>query len=330
MQLLDQNLKAIPISNDVGDTVQHVLDSDMINAVNAALAVNRPLLIWGEPGIGKSQLAKAVAKQLERPFLHFVADARTESRDLLWHFDAVARLAEAQINHGRHSKPVAESEQSEQSDDPLAIEKFIVPGPLWWALNWGSAITMAEHSQHKPPDSSGRNISNGVVVLIDEIDKADSDVPNGLLEALGSNRFQPQGLDQVVECSGERPLVMITTNEERSLPDAFLRRCLSLHLSFPKDNNQQQKFLVQRAELNATHFPVLNLEVFQQAATMLVEDRQHAQDKHMYPLPGQAEYFDLLRGLQRQSEATGKAPLDLIEQLRTYIYQKHSGFHTKG
>ncbi|MEE9412808.1 MAG: MoxR family ATPase [Methylococcales bacterium] len=321
MQLLDQNLKAITIPNDVGDTVQHVLNSDMINAVNAALAVNRPLLIWGEPGIGKSQLAKAVAKQLERPFLHFVADARTESRDLLWHFDAVARLAEAQIDHGRQTNT------TDELDDPLAIEKFIVPGPLWWALNWESAETVAEHSQHKQPECSDRTIANGVVVLIDEIDKADSDVPNGLLEALGSNRFQPQGMDQVVECSGERPLVMITTNEERSLPDAFLRRCLSLHLSFPKDNNQQQDFLVERAEQNAQHFLALTLEDFQQAAQMLVEDRQEAQANHLYPLPGQAEYFDLLRGLQRQSEATGKSPLQLIDQLRTYIYQKHSGFH---
>ncbi|WP_308873559.1 AAA family ATPase [Thiothrix subterranea] len=183
MQLLDPNLKTIEITNDVGDTVCHVLDSDMVNAVNAALAINRPLLIWGEPGIGKSQLVKAVAKELSRPFLHFVADARTEARDLLWHFDAVARLAEAQLNRN----PVFRGKA-----DPLAIKNFIVPGVMWWALNWESAQKMAKQCKRKEPDITGSNVENGVVVLIDEIDKADTDVPNGLLEALGSSRFHPK------------------------------------------------------------------------------------------------------------------------------------------
>jgi MoxR-like ATPase len=322
MQLLEADLKTIEITNDVGDRVCHVLNSDMINAVNAALAIHRPLLIWGEPGIGKSQLAKAVAQQLERPFLHFVADARTEARDLLWHFDAVARLAEAQIRRDWHSTQEPES-------DPLAIENFIVPGPLWWALNWESAKTMAKRCKHKEPDTTGRHISNGVVVLIDEIDKADTDVPNGLLEALGANRFQPQGLDELVVCEGEKPLVMITTNEERSLPDAFVRRCLSLHLSFPSEAEQQLNFLVERARQNARHFSLLTPEVFQEAAKLLLEDRQYAKGKNFYPSPGQAEYFDMLRGILRLSQKTGKPPMDYIQQLRQFTYQKHPGFHSE-
>jgi MoxR-like ATPase len=320
MQLLDPNLKTIEVTNDVGDTVCHVLDSDMVNAVNAALAINRPLLIWGEPGIGKSQLVKAVAKELSRPFLHFVADARTEARDLLWHFDAVARLAEAQLNRN----PVLQGEA-----DPLAIENFIVPGVMWWALNWDSAQKMAKQCKRKEPDIAGRKVKNGVVVLIDEIDKADTDVPNGLLEALGSSRFHPQGLDEPVTCCGEKPLVMITTNEERSLPDAFLRRCLSLHLSFPAESGEQQAFLVERAEQNAAHFPKLNTAVFTEAAAMLVEDRQYAKGRGFYPLPGQAEYFDMLRGIQRLSQQTGKPAMDYIKELRTFTYQKHPGFHAE-
>ena len=145
MKLLDETLKTVTIKNDVGETCCHVFDKDMINAVNAALVINRPLLIWGEPGIGKSQLARAVARELGRAFLHFVADARTESRDLLYHFDAVARLAEAQLHSQGHGKDPQGTKQKngDKTDnsknkgqcpcpkDPMAMENFIVPGHLW-------------------------------------------------------------------------------------------------------------------------------------------------------------------------------------------------------
>jgi MoxR-like ATPase len=318
MQLLPDNLESIEITNDVGETTLHIMDKDMIQAVNAALAIGRPLLIWGEPGIGKSQLAKAVAKQLKRAFLHFVADAKTESRDLLWHFDAVARLAEAQIYKTK-------DDAEKCTDNPLAIEKFIVPGCLWWALNWQTAEhQQVDYCKRKPPIvDKDCSHENGTVLLIDEIDKADSDVPNGLLEALGSSRFQPQGLDAAVECKGIKPLVIITTNEERSLPDAFVRRCLALHLAFPEDG--QEDFLVQRARRN---FPDLDEKlVLLEAARMLLTDRAHAVKNSLYPLPGQAEYFDLLRGVKNLSQHTKTPAEDYIKQLRRYTYQKHSGFH---
>jgi hypothetical protein len=154
-------------------------------------------------------------------------------------------------------------------------------------------------------------------------------VPNGLLEALGSNRFHPQGLEEAVVCGDKRPLVMITTNEERSLPDAFVRRCLSLHLSFPNGTEQQLDFLVKRAQQNARYFSVLNPDIFLEAAKLLIEDRQLAKGKNLYPLPGQAEYFDLLRGIQNLCKQTGKQPSVYIEQLRKFTYQKHPGFHTE-
>jgi len=315
MQFLPDDLTTIPITNDVGEETLHIMDEDMIHAVNAALAIGRPLLVWGEPGIGKSQLAKAVAKQLNRAFLHFVADAKTESRDLLWHFDAVARLAEAQIY-----KETPEC----KDNNPMAIEKFIVPGCLWWALNWQTATDQAKHCKQKPPTvDKDCSHKNGTVLLIDEIDKADSDVPNGLLEALGSNSFHPQGLNEAVVCQGIKPLVIITTNNERSLPDAFVRRCLALHLAFPE--TEQIEFLLQRAR---QLFPDLDEEtVLKEAAKMLITDRATAKSHNLYPLPGQAEYFDLLRGVKRLSEATGKPAQDYISQLQRYTYQKHSGFH---
>lgn len=332
MQLLPQNLKSIQVTNDIGDPVNHVLEDKEINAVNAALTVNRPLLIWGEPGIGKSQLARAVASKLQRPFFHFVTDARTESRDLLWQFDAVKRLADAQIRSTQHAEPPDQNDEKNQNkttDDYLAIENYIVPGKLWWALNWQSAQSVAEKSGHAVPETQGYDHNNGVVLLIDEIDKADSDVPNGLLEALGSSRFQPQGMDQPVACNAKvKPLVMITTNEERSLPDAFLRRCLSLHLQFPEQIDKQHTYLIERAQQNSSFYPLLSQEIFEQAAKMLVDDRQQAKNNYLYPLPGQAEFFDLLRGLQNHSQASSTSADELIELLRPFIFQKHAGFHS--
>jgi len=342
MKLLDESLKNVKITNDVGEACFHVFDKDMINAVNAALVINRPLLIWGEPGIGKSQLARAVAKELGRAFLHFVADARTESRDLLYHFDAVARLAEAQLHsHGQYrdppkTKPNDEDKTDNCKDnsqclcpkDPMAMENFIVPGRLWWALNWESARQQArlccrEEPQQLEPECDPQN---GTVLLIDEIDKADTDVPNGLLEALGASQFHPQGLDQPVQCqSANKPLVMITTNEERVLPDAFLRRCLSLHLSFPEDEKAQKEFLIQRALANFS----LDKMVIGEAAAMLVEDRTEAKNNNRYPLPGQAEFFDLLRGIARLSQEQNREPGDYIAMLRKFTYQKHPDFHRK-
>ena len=322
MKLLSSDLTQIEIANDVSGTINHVLELDMIHAINAALAINRPLLIWGEPGIGKSQLAKAAAKELDRPFLHFVADARTESHDLLWHFDAVSRLAEAQL--GR--EPSVENVNN--NFDPLAKENFVSPGPLWWALNWESAKESAQRCKKKLPDCQERDVKNGFVVLIDEIDKASSDVPNGLLEALGTNSFQPQNLDHPIICSGVAPLVFITTNEERALPDAFQRRCLSLHLAFPEDEKEQSDFLIERAEKNSEYFPSLTGDDFKWAAKLLVEDRQYAKSKHLYPLPGQAEYFDMLRGVQRLHKQSGKPAKEYIDEIRSFVYQKLPDFHT--
>lgn len=319
--IIPKNCTSIEITNDVGDCSWHILEEEERDAINAALAINRPLLVWGEPGIGKSQLAKAVAKKLGRVFIPFVADAHTESRDLLWSLDSVARLAEAQI-------------QSSQNPDrdAVALQKFIVPGALWWALNWKSAkkfVTTENKGkyQHQPPnyDEATSDPKNGAVVLIDEIDKADSSVPNGLLEALGSNRFHPQGLDKPVESAGVRPLVIITTNQERSLPDAFVRRCLSLHLAFPIGEQEQYTFLTKRAEIN---FPELDVEtILKPAAEMLVNDRIYAKTKNLYPLPGQAEYFDLLRGVRHlKQHSPDVAVTRLLTQLQRFTYQKHPSY----
>ena len=319
MNLLPENLSPLPLKAN-SQIVNHVFDKNAISAINAAIAINRPLLIWGEPGIGKSQLARAVAQQLERVFIPFVCDAHTESRDLLWSFDAVARLAEAQIQG---------SAESEIRQKVLAIENFIKPQALWWALNWVSAKAYDD----EPPYTAPCHPNNGSVILIDEIDKADTDVPNGLLEVLGSQRFQPQGMDSVEAGDQAKPIIIITTNNERHLPDAFLRRCLSLHLEFPANNERdkekreqaQKRFLIGRSKAQDS-LKDLDDAVIDQAAQMLIEDRQIAKDEHLYPLCGQAEFFDLLRGVKQLSENQERPAQELIEELRLYVYQKHPLF----
>src|SRR3954466_8336689 len=157
----------------------HVFERETIQAVNAALAAGRPLLVRGEPGIGKSQLARAAAKCLGKAYIPHVVDSRTESRDLLWHFDAVERLAEAQLSGALRENP-------ETVRKRLEVQNYLRPGPLWWAFDWQDAEKQARLVQASPPSQrDGGDSSKGCVVLVDEIDKAETDVPNGLLEAFG-------------------------------------------------------------------------------------------------------------------------------------------------
>ena len=296
----------------------HVFDQRSIDAVDAALAAQRPLLVRGEPGIGKSQLARAVAIHLKRVYVQYVVDARTESRDLLWRYDAVARLAEAQLAGalGKDSKAARER---------LAVHNYLHPGPLWWAFNWESALSQAGLVEETaPPQDEGEDglpsHTNGCVVLIDEIDKAESDVPNGLLEALGSGEFMPIGGKHRVVASAKPPLVVITTNNERALPDAFLRRCLVLHLALPEDETELKQFLMYRG---SKHFPEADAGVLTKAADLLYADRKQAKDNRHYPLPGQAEYLDLLRAVMVLNKDDPTGQKETLRKIADYALKKH-------
>ena len=145
----------------------HVFETVDVDAVNAALASGRPLLLRGKPGTGKSQLALAAAVGLKRALVSHVIDARAESRDLLYRFDAVRRLADAQVLNATPARFASRRKWlgDEVKDPDLLHEQFYIePGPLWWALNWKSAAEQAEKAGLTPPVTQG-DPKNGVVVL---------------------------------------------------------------------------------------------------------------------------------------------------------------------
>jgi MoxR-like ATPase len=211
-------------------------------AVNVALASGRPLLVRGLPGTGKSSLAADVADRLGWRYYEEVVSSRTQARDLQYSFDAIQRLSDAQVaGAGQRDSDAAPAQGV--ADDAA----YIKPGVLWWAFDREQAsrrgLSPQELKRAKlepaidpaDPARDGRarpRPSARAVVLIDEIDKADPDVPNDLLVPLGSFWFTVG--DTRVEAK-QPPLVVITTNEERDLPRAFVRRCVTLLLEPPGD-----------------------------------------------------------------------------------------------
>ena len=313
----------IEIDQQAGlEATVHVVDALSIDAINAALAARRPLLVRGEPGTGKSQLARVAAQLLRRAFVPFTVDHRSEPHDLMWQLDAVARLAEAQILGSIHGL------SEETLMKKIALANFIAPGPLWWAMNWQSAASQAKVTDTGMPFCpEGWSPEDGVVVLIDEIDKADAAVPNGLLECLGNRAFRcPSGVHVALN-HGTPPLVVVTTNEERALPDAFIRRCMVRQLALPTEKTELIRFLVERGR---AHIPEADLDngVLNEAASLLVADREAAQDRDLGP-PGCAEYLDLLYALRELKQDQQADPGEMLGRLKTFAYQKHPPEHRR-
>jgi len=294
----------------------HVFDENSIWAVNAALAAQRPLLVRGEPGCGKSQLARAAAHVLGRAFIPAIVHARSESQDLQYSFDAVRRLGKAQAL-GATGKAI-------DVDNELAEGLFVSPGPLWWTLNWQTASEQAIKcvSAAGPPEApTGWEPQQGTVLLIDEIDKADADLPNGLLETLGNGAFSiPMlGVSVTIPDGCPPPLVVITTNEERELPTAFVRRCLVLHLGLPKDKDELTQHLCSRG---MAHFSnKCTEEIYNKAAKQLIKDRNEAHDKGL-AAPGLAEYLDMIRALVALQKK-GHDPSETLDKIACFVLQKH-------
>ncbi|MCI0734136.1 MAG: MoxR family ATPase [Methylococcaceae bacterium] len=294
----------------------HVFDDKSANAIRVALAAQRPLLVRGEPGTGKSQLARAAAHVLGRLFVSEVVHSRSESQDLQWHFDAVARLGEAQALG-------AVAKTQEEIQEQLKPGYYLSPSALWWVFDWASAkgqYDICRHKRNRPQPPDGWTPERGAVLLIDEIDKADADLPNGLLETLGNGAFSVPYLDPPVRMPEQipAPLVVITTNEERELPGAFVRRCVVLQIELPKREAELIDWLVERG---TCHQGIACSEaVRRRAATQLWSDRQEALRQGQTP-PGQAEYLDLLRALHAMRE-TETERLELLDLIGEFILRK--------
>lgn len=180
---------------------------DLIEAVNLAIYLERPLLLKGEPGCGKTKLARDVAYELNLPFEAWYVKSTSRAQDGLYTYDNVARLRDAQLAASRWTKTKAEIKRISSP------ETYVRFGPLGRAF---------QNSQR-------------TVVLIDEIDKADIDFPNDLLLELDERRFVVQEINQTIRAE-IIPIIFITSNDEKDLPDAFLRRCLFHYVEFPEQD----------------------------------------------------------------------------------------------
>ena len=262
-------------------------------AVNVALACNRPLLVLGDSGGGKSTLARYLAWCLEYQYLEEVITSRTSAEDLKWRFDAVRRLAAA---------------QAEESVGGEHDRKFVSPGVLWRAFaptsasvldKAGGAVALemegepaAKPSRRQTVDdrlaAESRYGDKGTVVLLDEIDKADPDVPNDLLVTIDARWFDVPVLRVKVKASEDRRvLLMLTSNQERDLPRAFVRRCIVLALP-PHDRGTRRKI----AEL---HFPGVSADLLAKVEQVFGEIEAKAKDRAGTPPPSTAEFLDAVR-----------------------------------
>ena len=199
-------------------TNSYIATDDLMMAVNAAVTLERPILVKGEPGTGKTQLAVEVAQSLGKPLHEWHIKSTTKAQQGLYEYDAVARLRDSQLGDDRVHD----------------IANYIVRGEIWEAFE----------SDEQP------------VLLIDEIDKADIEFPNDLLRELDRMEFYVYETKRLVAAK-HRPIIIITSNNEKELPDAFLRRCFFHYIKFPDKNTM--------ADIVDVHFPNLKKDLLAEA-----------------------------------------------------------------
>ena len=227
----------------------YVATDDLTLAVNAAITLQRPLLVKGEPGTGKTMLAEQVAAALHLPLLQWHIKSTTKAQQGLYEYDAVSRLRDSQLSDAESAAKVRD------------IRNYIVKGTLWQAF------------ESEQP----------VALLIDEIDKADIEFPNDLLRELDRMEFYVYETRELIKAR-HRPLVFITSNNEKELPDAFLRRCFFHYIKFPDPVTMQQ--------IVDVHFPGIKQELLSAAMRTFFEVRNLPGLKKK---PSTSELLDWLR-----------------------------------
>jgi MoxR-like ATPase len=208
-------------------TKSYIATEDLKVAVNAAIVLERPLLVKGEPGTGKTVLAEEIAKAISAPLLTWHIKSTTKAQQGLYEYDAVSRLRDSQLGDARVSD----------------IANYIKRGRLW------DAFTCAERP----------------VLLIDEVDKADIEFPNDLLLELDRMEFHVYETGETVRAK-RRPIVLITSNNEKELPDAFLRRCFFHYIKFPDAETMR--------DIVEVHFPGIKKRLVEEALRIFFEVRE--------------------------------------------------------
>ena len=237
----------------------YVATDDLKVAVNAAATLRRPLLVKGEPGTGKTVLAQEIAAALDMPLIEWNIKSTTKAHQGLYEYDAVARLRDSQLG-------------DERVHD---IKNYIKRGKLWEAFT----------SERLP------------VLLIDEIDKADIEFPNDLLQELDRMEFYVYETHETIKAA-ERPIVIITSNNEKELPDAFLRRCFFHYIKFPDRETMM--------EIINVHFPDIQKTLVKKAMDIFYEVRDVPGLKKK---PSTSELLDWLKLLMHED-----LPLDVLQE----------------
>jgi MoxR-like ATPase len=268
-------------TNRFEGTSNYIATQDLKIAVNAAVALERPLLIKGEPGTGKTVLAYEMAAALNAPLITWHIKSTTKAHNGLYEYDAVSRLRDSQLG-------------DERVHD---VRNYLKPGKLWEAFT----------SPVRP------------ILLIDEIDKADIEFPNDLLQELDRMEFFVQETGETIRAD-VRPIVVITSNNEKELPDAFLRRCFFHYIRFPDD--ETMKAIV------AVHFPAIKPRLVSEALKTFYEIRDTPGLKKK---PSTSELLDWLKLLMvddvQPETLREKSPNKLIPPLHGALLKNEQDVH---
>ena len=262
-------------------TKDYVATDDLKIAVNAAIVLERPLLVMGEPGTGKTVLAEEVAKALDAPLLTWHIKSTTKAQQGLYEYDAVSRLRDSQLGDPRVSD----------------ISNYIKRGKLWDAFT----------SEKRP------------VLLIDEVDKADIEFPNDLLLELDRMEFFVYETGETIKAT-QRPIMMITSNNEKELPDAFLRRCFFHYIKFPDIDTMNA--------IVDVHFPGIKKRLVQEAMKIFFEVREVPGLKKK---PSTSELLDWLKLLLNEEmtpeQLRERDPRKLIPPLHGALLKNEQDVH---